>query len=74
MFAPIIMVFALASPEGMQGLVFRLLGRDDWTLTRRGIPPRPAQHRAVSWRRRCASRCRQAGAARCAACTSGSAR
>ncbi len=42
MFAPIIMVFALASPEGMQGLVLRLLGRDDWTLTRRGIPPRPA--------------------------------
>jgi hypothetical protein len=43
MFAPIIMVFALASPEGMQGLVLRVLGRDDWTLTRRGIPQRPAQ-------------------------------
>ncbi|MEJ0015781.1 MAG: branched-chain amino acid ABC transporter ATP-binding protein/permease [Acetobacteraceae bacterium] len=42
-FAPIVMVFALASPEGMQGLVFRLFGRDDWTLTRRGIPPRPAR-------------------------------
>jgi branched-chain amino acid transport system ATP-binding protein len=41
-FAPIVMVFALASPEGMQGLVFRLFGRDDWTLTRRGVPPRPA--------------------------------
>jgi branched-chain amino acid transport system ATP-binding protein len=41
-FAPIVMVFALASPEGMQGLVFRLIGRDDWTLTRRGVPPRPA--------------------------------
>ena len=41
-FAPIVMVFALASPEGMQGLVFRLLGRNDWTLTRRGMPPRPA--------------------------------
>ena len=40
-FAPIVMVFALASPEGMQGLVFRLVGRDDWTLTRRGVPPRP---------------------------------
>ena len=25
MFAPIVIVFALASPEGMQGLVFRLL-------------------------------------------------
>ncbi len=36
------MVFALASPEGMQGLVQRLRGREDWTLTRRGIPPRPA--------------------------------
>jgi ABC-type branched-subunit amino acid transport system ATPase component/ABC-type branched-subunit amino acid transport system permease subunit len=43
MFAPVIMVFALASPEGMQGLVLRLFGRDDWTLTRRGIPPRPAE-------------------------------
>ncbi len=42
-FAPIVMVFALASPEGMQGLVFRALGRDDWTLTRRGVPPRPAR-------------------------------
>ncbi len=42
-FAPVVMIFALASPEGMQGLVFRLLGRDDWTLTRRGIPPRPAR-------------------------------
>ena len=42
-FAPIVMVFALASPEGMQGLVFRVLGRDDWTLTRRGVPPRPAR-------------------------------
>ena len=41
-FAPIVIVFALASPEGIQGLFFRLIGRDDWTLTRRGIPPRPA--------------------------------
>src|SRR6185312_5799081 len=40
-FAPIVIVFALASPEGMQGLVFRLMGRDDWTLTRRAIPERP---------------------------------
>ena len=47
-FAPIVMVFALASPEGMQGLVFRLLKRDDWTLTRRGVPPRPA--RIEPWR------------------------
>ncbi|MBV9861966.1 MAG: ATP-binding cassette domain-containing protein [Alphaproteobacteria bacterium] len=43
MFAPVVIVFALASPEGMQGLVFRLLGRHDWSLTRRGIPPRPAR-------------------------------
>jgi branched-chain amino acid transport system ATP-binding protein len=40
-FAPIVILFALASPEGMQGLVFRLMRRDDWTLTRKRIPPRP---------------------------------
>jgi ABC-type branched-subunit amino acid transport system ATPase component/ABC-type branched-subunit amino acid transport system permease subunit len=43
MFAPIIILFALASPEGMQGLVLRLFGRDDWTLTRHGVPPRPGR-------------------------------
>jgi len=43
LFAPVIIVFALASPEGIQGMVFRLMGREDWTLTRRGIPPRPAR-------------------------------
>jgi ABC-type branched-subunit amino acid transport system ATPase component/ABC-type branched-subunit amino acid transport system permease subunit len=42
MFAPIVILFALASPEGIQGLVFRLRGRHDWTLTRAGIPRRPA--------------------------------
>jgi branched-chain amino acid transport system ATP-binding protein len=42
LFAPIVMVFALGSPEGMVGLVQRLRGRQEWTLTRRGIPPRPA--------------------------------
>jgi branched-chain amino acid transport system ATP-binding protein len=42
LFAPIVMVFALASPEGMVGLVQRLRGREEWTLTRRGIPLRPA--------------------------------
>ncbi len=47
-FAPIVMVFALASPEGMQGLVFRMIGRDDWTLTRRGVPPQP--ERIEPWR------------------------
>ena len=41
-FAPIVILFALASPEGMQGLVFRLMRRDDWTLTRKRIPARPA--------------------------------
>jgi ABC-type branched-subunit amino acid transport system ATPase component/ABC-type branched-subunit amino acid transport system permease subunit len=41
MFAPVVIVFALASPEGMQGLVFRLMGRSDWTLVRRFVPPRP---------------------------------
>ncbi len=42
MFAPIVIIFALASPEGIQGLVLRLRGREDWTLTRAGIPARPA--------------------------------
>ena len=41
MFAPVVIIFALASPEGIQGLAFRLFRRDDWTLTRSGIPPRP---------------------------------
>ncbi|WP_234729936.1 branched-chain amino acid ABC transporter ATP-binding protein/permease [Acidocella facilis] len=40
-FAPIIMGFALASPEGIQGLAQRLLGRQSWTLTRNDIPNRP---------------------------------
>jgi branched-chain amino acid transport system ATP-binding protein len=43
MFAPIVIVFALASPEGLQGLAYQLLRRDGWSLTRRGIPPRPAR-------------------------------
>jgi branched-chain amino acid transport system ATP-binding protein len=41
-FAPIVILFALASPEGMQGMMFRLIRRSDWTLTRKTIPPRPA--------------------------------
>lgn len=41
-FAPIIIVFALFSPEGIQGLVQRLMRRERWTLTRNSIPPRPA--------------------------------
>ncbi len=42
LFAPIIIVFALASPEGLQGLAQRLRRRTGWTLTRPGIPARPA--------------------------------
>ena len=41
-FAPVIILFALLSPEGMQGVMQRLIRRDRWTLTRAGIPPRPA--------------------------------
>jgi branched-chain amino acid transport system ATP-binding protein len=41
LFAPIILIFALASPEGIQGLVQRVLRRPGWTLVRAGIPPRP---------------------------------
>src|SRR3984885_11124530 len=44
MFAPIIILFALLSPEGMQGAVQRLFRREQrWTLVRAGIPPRPAR-------------------------------
>jgi branched-chain amino acid transport system ATP-binding protein len=42
-FAPVVILFALASPEGMQGLVFRLMRRGDWTLTRKAIPARPSR-------------------------------
>lgn len=42
-FAPIIILFALLSPEGIQGFLQRLAGRGRWTLTRDGIPPRPAR-------------------------------
>jgi branched-chain amino acid transport system ATP-binding protein len=41
LFAPIILAFALASPEGIQGLVQRVFGRSGWTLVRAGVPPRP---------------------------------
>ncbi|WP_297369278.1 branched-chain amino acid ABC transporter ATP-binding protein/permease [Acidocella sp.] len=41
-FAPIVMGFALASPEGIHGLAQRLMRRSRWTLTRGVIPPRPA--------------------------------
>ena len=42
LFAPIIMAFAIGSPEGIQGLVQRMMRRERWTLVRPGIPPRPA--------------------------------
>ncbi len=41
-FAPILMLFALMSPEGIQGLAQRLSGRQRWTLVRDTIPARPA--------------------------------
>jgi len=41
-FAPVLMVFALFSPEGIQGLAQRLFGTQRWTLTRNTIPARPA--------------------------------
>lgn len=41
-FAPILIAFALLSPEGIHGLVQRLLKRERWTLTRNSIPARPA--------------------------------
>jgi branched-chain amino acid transport system ATP-binding protein len=43
MFAPIIILFALLSPEGIQGAVQRLLRRKQrWTLVRDEVPPRPS--------------------------------
>jgi len=41
-FAPILILFALLSPEGITGLVQRIFGRQRWTLTRNTIPLRPA--------------------------------
>jgi branched-chain amino acid transport system ATP-binding protein len=41
-FAPVLIAFALLSPEGIQGLVQRLLRRERWTLTRNTTPARPA--------------------------------
>ncbi|MEJ0072334.1 MAG: branched-chain amino acid ABC transporter ATP-binding protein/permease [Pseudomonadota bacterium] len=42
-FAPIIIAFALLSPEGIIGLAQRILRRPRWTLVRPTIPPRPAE-------------------------------
>jgi len=41
-FAPIIIAFALLSPEGIIGLAQRLTGQQRWTLVRPTIPARPA--------------------------------
>ncbi|MBO1081291.1 ATP-binding cassette domain-containing protein [Roseomonas sp. 573] len=41
-FAPVLIVFALAAPEGLHGLLRRATGRGGWSLVRPGLPPRPA--------------------------------
>ena len=41
LFAPIVMVLALFSPQGLHGLYQQLFGRQRYTLVRDGIPPRP---------------------------------
>lgn len=41
LFAPIIVLSALFSPEGIHGLVQRIRGRERWTLVRNRIPMRP---------------------------------
>ncbi|MGF6597811.1 branched-chain amino acid transport system ATP-binding protein [Paraburkholderia sp. GAS448] len=42
-FAPVIIVMALLSPEGIQGFLRRFGKRSRWTLTRDAIPARPAR-------------------------------
>ncbi|SAL66191.1 branched-chain amino acid ABC transporter [Caballeronia terrestris] len=42
LFAPIIIAFAFFSPEGIQGLVQRVLKKPRWTLVRDTIPARPS--------------------------------
>lgn len=43
MFAPIIILFAILSPEGMHGIVRKWFRKDEnWTLVRNEIPERPA--------------------------------
>lgn len=41
MFAPVLILFALLSPEGIHGLAQRMTRRERWTLTDNAIPPRP---------------------------------
>ncbi|WP_102227120.1 branched-chain amino acid ABC transporter ATP-binding protein/permease [Acidimangrovimonas sediminis] len=43
LFAPILIVLPLVSPEGVQGLWQMLSRRKHWTLVRPTIPPRPAR-------------------------------
>jgi branched-chain amino acid transport system ATP-binding protein len=40
-FAPILMVVTLAAPEGVHGVLRKLIGYTGWTLVRSNIPPRP---------------------------------
>ncbi|SAK95738.1 branched-chain amino acid ABC transporter [Caballeronia hypogeia] len=42
-FAPVIIIMALLSPEGIQGFLRRFGKRSRWTLTRDTIPARPAR-------------------------------
>jgi ABC-type branched-subunit amino acid transport system ATPase component/ABC-type branched-subunit amino acid transport system permease subunit len=42
-FAPILIAVVLVAPEGIHGLLRRIGGLRGWTLTRGGIPPRPAR-------------------------------
>jgi branched-chain amino acid transport system ATP-binding protein len=44
-FAPVLIVFALAAPEGLHGLLRRATGRGGWSLVRPGLPQRPARIR-----------------------------
>lgn len=44
-FAPVIIIFVLASPEGLHGLAQRVFGRQGRSLVRTVLPPRPADIR-----------------------------
>ncbi len=41
-FAPLLILMVLAAPEGIHGLLRRMMGLSGWTLVRQEIPPRPA--------------------------------
>ncbi|TFF19135.1 ATP-binding cassette domain-containing protein [Jiella endophytica] len=59
-FAPIIIIFAILSPEGMQGIFLKLFKRDHWTLTRNTVPPMPSSIQPFTAR---TGESREAGAA-----------